>query len=142
MAKSKVRVLLADQDEVNSFILANHIKTHNLPVQHQHYNSAKKAYQYLERIDRDKPKAFPELIIWDRDLRDMDGFAFLAAYAAEFHARYPRTRVFLVSKAFRSKDKLAARTFPFVGHLISKPVSVAALGELVRQGQQMKATQS
>ncbi|MEO1450072.1 MAG: response regulator [Bacteroidota bacterium] len=142
MAKSKVRVLLADQDEVNNFILANHIKTHRLAVQHQHVNSARKGLTYLDKVDREKPHAFPEVIIWDRDLRDMDGFAFLEIFAAEYHEKYPKTRVFLVSKALQTEDKVTARNYPFVGHLISKPVSIAALSELIRQGKQFRSGNS
>ena len=138
MANSKVRVLLADQDEVNSFILANHIKTHRLPVQHQHFSSAKKALLYLERTAQDKPRAFPEVIVWDKDLRDMDGFSFLENFRETFHITFPNTKVFLVSKTLRTEDKMAAKAFPFVGHLISKPVSIAALIELIRQGKQLR----
>lgn len=119
-------------------MLTNHIKKHRLPVKHQHFSSGKKALQFLEKVHNEKSRSFPEIIIWDRDLRDMDGFAFLEFFGEQYAASYPQTRVFLVSSAFLAQDKIDARAYSFVGHLISKPVSVVALNELIRQGQQRR----
>lgn len=127
MAKSKLRLLLIDDDEVNNLLFVRMVKHHRLMVSSSTSLNGKKALKKLDRIVQKGGYEFPDIVIVDLIMPIMDGFEFLEAYQERFAEQYPDTRVFMVSTSIDPRDKQRAKEFDCVTNFISKPLSIDSL---------------
>ncbi|MEM7658427.1 MAG: response regulator [Bacteroidota bacterium] len=124
MAKSKLRLLLIDDDEVNNLLFVRMVKEHRFMVSCATSLNGKKALKKLDRIVQKGGYEFPDIIIVDLLMPIMDGFEFLTVYQEKYAADYPDTRVFMVSSSIDPRDKQKAKEFSCVTNFVSKPLTL------------------
>ena len=133
MTKSKLRLLLIDDDEVHNFLFTRSLKEHHLMVSATTSLHGRKALKKLERIVEKGGYEFPDVILLDIDMPVMGGFEFLAAYQEKFHADFPNTLVCMLSSSIRPEDKVRAKAYGFVSHFIRKPLSIESFQLMLAQ---------
>lgn len=133
MTRSKLRLLIIDDDEINNFLLVRLIKERKLPASAQAVTDGKKGLRKLERLDEEGSRQYPDIILLDVDMPELNGFEFLAKYEESLAARHPETQIYLVHHTIKPEDRLTAKTYESVSNFVCKPFSAVAIEEIIHQ---------
>ncbi len=75
---------------------------------------------------------FPDLIIVDVKMPEMDGFEFLEKYEGKFYNEFKDTKIAVVTSSHREYDKMKAAQYPSVNLFINKPLDEVKLNYLFK----------
>lgn len=75
---------------------------------------------------------FPTIIFLDLNMPMVDGWEFLDLYQEQFAARFPATRIIILSSSVDPKDRERSKKYPVVLEFVSKPLRLEVIGELKR----------
>lgn len=87
------------------------------------------ALQYLEECDLSAD--FPELISMDWNMPLGSGGDFMEEYAKKFHAKYPQTKVLIISGAVPETQIKQILQYDFVLGFLPKPVNEQTLAGVI-----------
>ncbi len=116
--EQKKTLLVVDDNQINSFIVRRLVKASGLFAEPILKENGKMAYQYLK--DADVMGNFPEVVILDLLMPEMDGLEFLELYEKEFASSYPDTTIFIYSVENPSRVHEKILHYNFVDSFIPK----------------------
>lgn len=119
------KILLIDDEEAYLFLNEYFLRNCNIqcPIE-MAYNGQ----EGLDKIEAAVQK--PDLILLDMEMPDMNGPAFLAAFAKSRHSQH--SKVFVVSSSEMPEDKAAALQYKFVYGVLEKPLSNATVQHILK----------
>jgi len=74
----------------------------------------------------------PDFILVDLLLEDMNGFAWIEHFQAEYNRDFPACRIFMFTNSVLDQDREKALSYPVVKAFIHKPLTVAKFDALIR----------
>jgi CheY-like chemotaxis protein len=116
-------ILLIDDDSVNNLVNTRIIRRH-FGFDPTVFDEAERALQHLQTCDRTQ---FPELILLDINMPEMNGWDFLDALKTLPMELQHECRVIMLSSSIDVHDFKKASSYPFVQDFISKPLTAEAL---------------
>lgn len=114
-----MRLMIVDNDQVNSFVLRNIITRNYADAQVDLYPDGKEALEKLQELNA-RSMAFPAVILLDIYMPIMDGFEFLEEYTKFF--AHKDTYIFAMSNSLIKEDQQKANNYPVVKGFITKPL--------------------
>lgn len=119
MSDTGVRIMIVDNDQVNSFVLKNIITRNYADAKVELLPDGAEALDELKRLDQSSGD-FPEVILLDIYMPVMDGFEFLDAYLKEF--AHKDSIIFAMSNSLIKEDQQRANEYEVVKGFITKPL--------------------
>ncbi|PST85251.1 response regulator [Pedobacter yulinensis] len=127
MARSKINLLVIDDDDINIFIIKKIVEKTGYDVDMASQANGKLAIDYLqEMLDTNGP--FPDLILIDINMPVLNGWEFIEAYEKMNVDKNPH--MYLLSSSVYENDIEKAKTYAIVNGFISKPLAIERLKEL------------
>lgn len=116
---SEIKIMIVDNDQVNSFVLKNIITRNYSQAQVEICPDGSEALEQLETIDS-RGEEFPAVILLDIYMPVMDGFEFLDKYSENF--AHKDTIIFTMSNSLIKEDQQRANKYQVVKGFITKPL--------------------
>lgn len=120
-----VKIMLVDDESVNNFISTKIDERFSLKCEVIAYTRVKDALEHLRKGD------FPDLILLDINMPEMNGWDFLDHYSKLPLAQQQRCPVVMLTSSVNNQDIQKSRTYRAVTNFISKPLTVEALHQLL-----------
>jgi CheY-like chemotaxis protein len=128
MVKAK-HVLLIDDNDVDNFLTEHLFRVHSAADRITARRSAVEALKFLEKCLR-HPEEFPDVILLDINMPQMDGFQFMEHYA-KFPAEIKeRCCVVMITSSEAKEDSLRAHSDPNINRFLQKPISSYTMEEI------------
>jgi len=114
-------LLLIDDDDLGnqlvSIIISDIPQIKNIKID----SSGWSALDYLEQCQ--KSKTFPDLLLVDLKMPEMDGFEFIENYEERYFSQFPKTKVVILTSSIRDKDKNQSLGYKSVSDFMQKPLT-------------------
>lgn len=118
-------ILLLDDDELNNLLVKEVILDLISVKEIKTITSGWDALDYLE--ERKEANDFPDFIIVDVKMPEMDGFEFLEKYEDLYYKDFKNTKVAVATSSQREFDKMKATQYPSVNLFVNKPLDETKL---------------
>lgn len=116
-------LLIIDDDEIGNMYLGMILSDLPFINEYKFENSGWDGLDYLD-LNREN---FPDLILVDLNMPEMDGFDFIEKYEQKFYVHHPETKLLVMTNSILEIDKKKSLQFKSVCHFINKPITVDAL---------------
>jgi CheY-like chemotaxis protein len=128
--KKLKKVLVIDDSEIQLF-MTKHILLKNYVCECvEIFDFASSALEYLNSI-QDRPGEFPEMILLDVSMPEMDGFGFLERYPELSHVLVDACSIVMLTSSTNKSDHERAMGYPYVKGYLNKPFGMESLEALV-----------
>lgn len=121
MNKTKLKVLLVDDDTIYQYIASKTLEATGLTGKIITCSNGEEAYRFLE-TNKDNPQELPDIILLDVNMPVMNGWDFLHAFKNLHSASLKDIPIFLVTSSVNDADINYARQFSNVQDYIVKPL--------------------
>ncbi|RDV14574.1 response regulator [Pontibacter diazotrophicus] len=122
-------VLVVDDDDNWCFVSKKILQKAGVGKDIITANNGQQALEILQAFAAEGKK-LPELIFLDIKMPLMDGFQFLEIATKSAELDLSRTKIFVCSSSFLSKDKDRAKQYPVAG-FITKPLTLEILRDIL-----------
>lgn len=116
-------LLIIDDDEIGNMYLGMVLSDLSYIREYKFENSGWDGLEYLDQTRSN----FPDLILVDLNMPEMDGFDFIEKYEQKFYNDFPETRLLVMTNSILEIDKKKSLQFRSVCQFINKPITVEAL---------------
>jgi len=130
MYKSKVNVLLIDDDTIYQFVARKTLEATGYINKIQVCSNGEEAYQFLER-NMGNADELPDVILLDVNMPVMNGWEFLELYQSLKPSISKDMQVFLVTSSMNDQDREFSRRYICVQDYIVKPLAREKIAELL-----------
>src|SRR5205809_6303398 len=130
MYKSKVNVLLIDDDTIYQFVARKTLEATGYINKIQVCSNGEEAYQFLER-NMENADELPDVILLDVNMPVMNGWEFLELYQSLKPSISKDMQVFLVTSSMNDQDREFSRRYICVQDYIVKPLAREKIAELL-----------
>jgi CheY-like chemotaxis protein len=128
--KQAKRVLLIDDDEINTFICIKNIKDSGFAESTTYCRNGLEGLEELKDALESRPEDLPDVIFLDINMPKMKAWQFLDAYAP-LSERFPKeVKLFILSSSVYRKDVEKSTHYQTVSDYLIKPLSLETLQEL------------
>lgn len=127
------KIVLLDDDEIANAIAEQILMDFDQVDTFKTYSDPYQAFQYLE--DCKESKDFPELIIVDLKMPEMDGFEFIENYENKFYEIFPDTKIMMLTSSIRESERTKSLQYKSVADFVNKPINPEKLSEIINQMQ-------
>jgi CheY-like chemotaxis protein len=121
-------MLYIDDSALDLQFVSMFIRFKGLPVVAHFEHTAETALTYLSDLS---PEAFPEIILVDIKMPNLNGFEFVDRYQEAFYEKHPDTLIFITSASIRSEDRERAHSHPIITGFVEKPITMGYFSEEV-----------
>jgi CheY-like chemotaxis protein len=121
-------LLVIDDDPLTEVLLEGISNNLHLVNRYVFEAGGKQALQYL--LFCEKTHDFPELIILDLKMPEMDGFEFLAKYEELFYEKFPATKIVIATNAFKGYSDSREEEFNCISLYMNKPIKKEKFEEI------------
>lgn len=123
-------ILIVDDDELNNYLVKEVIGDLVLVKEIRSETSGWEALDYLK--EKKASGDFPEMIIVDVKMPEMDGFEFLERYEDLFFNDFKNTRIAVATSSHREYDRMKAAQYPSVNLFVNKPLDEVKLNYIFK----------
>lgn len=125
------KVLLIDDDKVDTFISDKIIRAVSLAADVITKNSAEEGLNYLKSL-ADTPDELPEIIFLDLEMPGMNGFDFLNEFAKVNDSIKARCKIIILTGSFNSNSSALndVRKNSVAKKILTKPLTIDMLNEI------------
>jgi CheY-like chemotaxis protein len=123
------RILIVDDNEIDSFILERVLADTLFDCQIHIEDWAEDGLTYLQKVSL---RELPEVIFLDINMPAMNGFEFMAEFAKLPDSIKNYSKVVLVTTSNHPLDRERAMSDPLIFGYLLKPVSVEKLNEILK----------
>lgn len=121
MNKTKLKVLLVDDDTIYQYIASKTLEATGLTRKIITCSNGEEAYRFLE-TNKNNPEELPDIILLDVNMPVMNGWDFLHAFKNLHSASLKDIPIFLVTSSVNDADINYAHQFSNVQDYIVKPL--------------------
>lgn len=122
MSKTKVHVLLIDDDNIYQFVACKTLESTGFADRIQVCSNGEEAYNFLKK-NANNIDELPDIILLDINMPVMNGWEFLELYQP-FKATLPKDiPVFMVTSSMNDQDREFAKRFSCVQDYVVKPLA-------------------
>jgi CheY-like chemotaxis protein len=129
MVKAK-HILLVDDNDIDNFLAEHLFRMHEAAEKITARRSAPEALKYLEKCIHKHPEDFPDVILLDINMPQMDGFRFLDHYAQFPRELKDRCSVIMLTSSEAKEDSDRAHKSPYVERFLQKPITSYTMEEI------------
>jgi CheY-like chemotaxis protein len=101
--------------------------------------NGEKALQYFDELNRagadSELRKVPKLIFLDLNMPVMGGWEFLESFSGTNYSNFNTIKVVILSSTIDPEDLAKANKYPIVIDFLSKPITIAMLGDLTNKMQ-------
>lgn len=119
---SQKKICIIDDDPVYKLVTKKLINKTNLFDLTKEFSNGNEAFEYFEST-----QDFPEIILLDLEMPEMDGWEFLAEFCKLRRALHKNSKVYIASSSIAIEDKEKAKQFVCVKDFLSKPINLEKL---------------
>ena len=123
-----VQVLLIDDDEINNFTVEAVLGKVDFIKGYEIKESGWEALDYLKRCEEEGQ--FPDLILVDINMPEMDGHEFVERYEAVFWQKHPTTKISMLSSSISESDRKKSMAYSSVSEYAFKPLTKEKLATI------------
>ncbi len=123
------RVMIVDDTKIDRYLAAYVMQKNNFAVEIIEYDMAAKALDFFQ-TNKDNPEVFPEIIILDIRMPQMDGFEFLERISLLPEFINNSCCIVMLSSSLSPADHDRANNNPIVKKFINKPLDKDNLKEI------------
>lgn len=121
MIKTKLKVLLVDDDAIYQFIAGKTLEATGLTEKITTCSNGEEAYRFLE-ANMNNPQELPDVILLDVNMPVMNGWDFLHAFKKLHSPALKDIPIFLVTSSVNDADINYSQQFSNVQDYIVKPL--------------------
>jgi CheY-like chemotaxis protein len=121
MSKTKLKVLLVDDDSIYQYIASKTLDATGLTQKIITCSNGEEAYRFLEK-NMNNPQELPDIILLDVNMPVMNGWEFLHAFKNLHSPSLKDIPIFLVTSSVNDADINYAQQFSNVQDYIVKPL--------------------
>jgi CheY-like chemotaxis protein len=121
-------LLVIDDDPLTEVLLDGISNNLHLISRYVFEAGGKQALQYL--LFCEKTMDFPELIILDLRMPEMDGYEFLAKYEELFYEKFPQTKIVIATNIFQTFANTIQDDYECISLYINKPIKKEKFEEI------------
>jgi CheY-like chemotaxis protein len=122
-------LLVIDDDDLYNLLISEIISQIDSIKDYRIETSGYKALEYLQQCE--KQKTFPEIILVDIKMPEMDGFEFVMNYEKKYFQNYPKTKIVVLSSSMRESDKTKALSYSSITEFMTKPITEEKLYKII-----------
>ncbi|WP_136668067.1 response regulator [Flavobacterium sp. H122] len=122
------KIYIIDDDPVYKLVTKKLINKTNLFCQTKEFSNGNEAFEYFETT-----QDFPEIILLDLEMPEMDGWEFLAEFCRLRSSLHKDSKVYIATSSIAHEDKEKAKEFICVKGFISKPINLEKLKTIAHQ---------
>ena len=130
-----ISIMLVDDNEFDLFLQQKFIENKKIAHTIQKYQFADEALKFIENCDI---TSMPDLILLDIHMPVTNGFKFLSFFSQFPEEKTKNTSVVMVSSTIDAGDLKNAKENPHVLQLLTKPLQVDTLIELLKNNNILK----
>ncbi len=130
MYKSKVNVLLIDDDTIYQFVSCKTLESTGLISKIKVCSNGDEAYKFLEKNMRNTEE-LPDIILLDVNMPVMNGWQFLDSYKYLKPNLAKEIQVFLVTSSMNDQDREFSKRYDCVQDYIVKPLAKEKISEIL-----------
>jgi CheY-like chemotaxis protein len=123
-------LLLIDDDSLYTMLMEEVFSEIN-GISYCIHNHPLIALSYLK--DCEKRNSFPDLILVDLKMPEIDGFQFIEHYEKMFWQKFSSTILMVVTSSVSRKDKQQVLAYPSVSGILNKPLTEDKLLEVLSE---------
>jgi two-component system, chemotaxis family, chemotaxis protein CheY len=125
--KNPQQVIIIDDDELNNFIIRQHIKMLSPLVAVFDFTNAEKGFEFL--LHSHFPGKTPVLL--DINMPGMGGWEFIENFGGLGSALRKRYSIYLVSASTDEQDEKKGSQYPDIKKYLIKPVTISRLKKII-----------
>lgn len=124
------KVLCVDDDPITLMLCKKVIVKATFSKEIIFAQNGQEAIDLLKEIHALGNSNFPELVFLDLNMPVMNGWDFLNEFSTVFTDIENKIKVIILSSTIDPSDYEKAKSYPFVSHFLSKPITVEMLDKL------------
>ncbi len=128
-------LFILDDDFITTHLMGEIIKeisfVENFHIEHNGWQ----ALEYLQTVS--STNTFPDVLLIDLKMPEMDGFEFVEHYEQQFFTSYTESSLVVITSSISEKDKQRAIAYKSVSRFLLKPFSGKALEDIARDRMQL-----
>lgn len=128
MSSIAKKIMMIDDDTINNIIMNGIVRTIPEIEDFHIYNSSYEALEVLSQADK---SAFPDVILVDLKMPEMDGFEFIEQFEKKFGTTL-QTKLYIATSSVSSRDKEKGTSIKFISGFIIKPLTKEKLMEIIK----------
>jgi CheY-like chemotaxis protein len=125
-------IFLIDDDTLTNFLNQTIIRRVGYNNEIQAFEKPAFALDALQQLTSANDAPFPEMILLDVNMPQMNGWDFLEEYEKLPLQAIAKTKVYIVSSSINNRDIEKSKTYKTVSGFISKPLDTEKMNEILK----------
>jgi CheY-like chemotaxis protein len=126
-------LFILDDDKITTHLMGEILKEISFVEEFHIENNGWQALEYLQNLTT--ASSFPDVLLVDLKMPEMDGFEFIEQYEKEFFSTHPDSAVVVITSSVSERDRQRAIGYKSVVKFLMKPFTEQSLEDIARQRQ-------
>ena len=124
-------LFILDDDIITTYMMGEILKDISFVEKFHIENNGWQALEYLQNIPSEN--AFPDVLLIDLKMPEMDGFEFIEHYEQYFHTIHPASTIAVITSSISENDRKLALSYKSVSKFLLKPFNEQVLEDIARE---------